>query len=110
MRILLDHNTPAPLRYYLIGHDVETAYERGWAKLTNGDLLRTAEEAGFDVMNTTDKGIRYQQNLTGRRLALIVISTNDWTCIRESVSVVVESMSKIGTGSFHEIEIPAGRK
>ena len=59
MRILLDHNTPAPLRYWLLGHQVETAYERGWAELTNGDLLRIAEEAGFDVMITTDKGIRY---------------------------------------------------
>ena len=53
--ILLDHNTPAPLRYWLIGHQVETAYERGWAELTNGELLRLAEQAGFDVMITTDK-------------------------------------------------------
>lgn len=69
MRILLDHNTPAPLRYWLVGHNVETAYERGWAELTNGDLLRAAEDAGFDVMITTDRGIRYQQNLAGRKLA-----------------------------------------
>jgi predicted nuclease of predicted toxin-antitoxin system len=77
MRILLDHNTPVPLRYWLIGHHVETAYERGWSKLTNGELLRMAEEADFDVMITTDQGIRYQQNLAGRRLALVVITKND---------------------------------
>lgn len=69
---LLDHNTPVPLRYCLVGHRVETAYELGWAELINGALLRAAEEAGYDVMITTDRGIPYQQNLTGRRLALIV--------------------------------------
>ncbi|MCI0366139.1 MAG: hypothetical protein L0219_19945 [Phycisphaerales bacterium] len=79
MRILLDHNTPAPLRYSFRGHQVETAYERGWAELTNGDLLSVAESDGFDVLITTDRGIRYQQNLAGRKLALILLSTNDWT-------------------------------
>ena len=68
MRILLDHNTPAPLRYWLIGHEVETAYECGWAELANGALLAMAEQAGFDALITTDKSIRYQQNLTGRKL------------------------------------------
>jgi hypothetical protein len=106
MRILLDHNTPVPLRYWLIGHHVETAYERGWSKLTNGELLRMAEEADFDVMITTDQGIRYQQNLAGRRLALVVISTNDWTRIRKSKSVVVDAISEIPAGSFLKIEIP----
>jgi hypothetical protein len=106
MRILLDHNTPAPLRYCLIGHHVETAYERGWAGLTNGDLLRMAEEAGFEGMIATDRGIRYQQNLAGRRLALVVIDTNDWTRIRKSKSVVVDAISGIPPGSFLEIEIP----
>ena len=66
MRILLDHNTPVPLRHWLVGHQVATACENGWAELTNGELLRVAEEAGFDAMITTDKGIRYQQNLAGR--------------------------------------------
>jgi len=93
--ILLDHNTPAPLRYWLIGHQVETAYERGWAELTNGELLRLAEQAGFDVMITTDKGIRYQQNLAGRRLAIVVINTIDWTRIRKSKSIVVDGVSEI---------------
>ncbi len=106
MRILLDHNTPAPLRYWLIGHHVETAYERGWAELTNGDLLQMAEKAGFDLTITTDKGIRYQQNLAGRRLALVVINTNDWTRIRRSKSIVVDAMVDIQPGSFLEIEIP----
>ena len=106
MRILLDHNVPAPLRHWLIGHQVETAYERGWAELSNGDLLGMAEQAGFDVLITTDRGIRYQQNLAQRRLALIVINTNDWTRIRKWKTAVVDAISDIPPGSFREVEIP----
>jgi hypothetical protein len=86
MRILLDHNVPAPLRYWLIGHQVDTAYELGWAEVSNGQFLRSAESAGFDVMITTDQSIRYQQNLAGRKLAIVAINTNDWTQVRNSKS------------------------
>lgn len=106
MRILLDHNVPAPLRFWLTGHKVETVYERGWAELGNGDLLLMAEEVGFDAMITTDRGIRYQQNLAGRQLALVLINTNDWTRIRNWKSVVVDMMSKAVPGALLEIEIP----
>ncbi|HUA19243.1 MAG TPA: DUF5615 family PIN-like protein [Bryobacteraceae bacterium] len=106
MRILLDHNVPVPLRHWLAEHSVETAYERGWAELTNGALLKAAEEDGFEVIITTDKGIRHQQNLVGRRLALVIISTNDWTRIRKSKSVVVAALSESVAGSILEVEIP----
>jgi len=84
MRILFDHNVPVPLRHWLIGHQVKTAYERDWAILANGTLLQVAEDAGFDLIITTDKGIRYQQNLAGRKLAIVILETNDWTRIRRS--------------------------
>lgn len=106
MRILLDHNVPVPPRHFLIGHEVETAYERGWAELTNGELLRAAEEAGFDAFLTTDQGIRYQQNLRERRLALVVLSTNDWTRIRGSTGAVVDAITRVVTGTVVEVEIP----
>jgi predicted nuclease of predicted toxin-antitoxin system len=86
MRILLDHNTPAPLRYSLQGHNVETAYEYGWAELTNGELLTAAESAGFDLLITTDRSIRYQQNLAGRKLSLLVINTNEGDVFESSRS------------------------
>jgi hypothetical protein len=108
VRILLDHNVPAPLRYSLIGHSVETAYERGWAELTNGDLLCRAEQSGFDAMITTDRGIEHQQNLAGRKLALAVLNTNDWTRIRKWPSVVVEAVSRISPGTLVKVEIPSG--
>ena len=75
MLVLFDHSTPAPLSSYLTGHVVTKAKDRGWDKLTNGDLLAEAERAGFDVLLTADKNMRYQQNLAGRRLALVVLST-----------------------------------
>ena len=69
MRVLFDHGTPAPLRRELLGHEVATAYERGWSTLKNGELITTAEAGDCEVILTTDKNLRYQQNLTGRSLA-----------------------------------------
>ena len=78
MLVLFDHSTPAPLTPYLIGHTVTEARDRGWDRHSNGDLLAVAEQAGFDVFLTADKNIRYQQNLSGRRLAIVALSTPQW--------------------------------
>jgi len=72
MLVLFDQSTPVPIRPFLKGHTVETAWQRGWDKLKNGDLLRAAEEAGFEVLVTPDKSIRSQQN---HRHACNLIST-----------------------------------
>jgi len=88
VKVLLDHNVPHKLRRSLVGHDVETADEVGWAELANGDLLIAAEGAGFAVMVTADKNLSYQQNLQGRELALVVLSTNDWQTIRQNPAPV----------------------
>ena len=106
MRILLDHNVPAPLRHALQDHEVETAYEKGWAELTNGELLSAAESTGFDLLITTDKEIRHQQNLSGRKLSLLVLGANDWTRIRSVQALVVAAVSSIQTGEYVEVEIP----
>lgn len=68
MRILFDQGTPAPLRRAFGAHEVATAFERGWAALQNGALLVAAEEQGFELFVTTDKNLRYQQDLTTRRI------------------------------------------
>ncbi|HEY7387715.1 MAG TPA: hypothetical protein VH640_04355 [Bryobacteraceae bacterium] len=75
MLILFDHVTPKGIARSLPGHTVTTAKDRGWDTLSNGDLLAAAEEAGFDVLLTADKNMRYQQNLAGCRIALVVLST-----------------------------------
>jgi hypothetical protein len=71
MRIVFDQGTPAPLRRALSGLTVATAFELGWSNLAHGDLLQQAE-AQFDLLITTDQDLRYQQNLAGRRLAILV--------------------------------------
>ena len=78
MRILFDQGTPVPLRRFLTDHDVATAYERGWSCVTNGDLIRLAELNGFELLITTDTNLRYQQNLRGRSLTILVLTTTSW--------------------------------
>jgi len=81
MRILFDHGTPAPLRRALTGHTVSTAYEMDWTELDNGALLKAAE-TDFEALITTDQNLRYQQNVTGQRLAILVLPTTSWPKIR----------------------------
>ena len=75
MLILYDHGTPAPLAFFLTDHTVRKAKDLGWHTLTNGEIMQVAEEAGFEILITTDKNIRYQQNLTGRKIAILLAST-----------------------------------
>ena len=66
-----------PLRRSLLGHEVTTAHEQGWSRLQNGELISAAEEAGFEVFVTTDKNLKYQQNLSVRRLAVVILLTTE---------------------------------
>jgi len=106
MLILYDHSTPAPLSSYLIGHTIIEARDRGWDTLSNGDLLAEAERAGFDVLITADKNIRYQQNLSGRRIALVVLSTPRWPLVRLNVDRVAAAVKAATLGSYAEVAIP----
>ena len=78
MRILFDQGTPVPLRPFLKGHTVRTAAEEEWERLTNGELLTAAEAAGFELFVTTDKNLRYQQNLPGRKIGVVVLGKQQW--------------------------------
>jgi hypothetical protein len=86
MRILFDMNTPAPLAWALRGHDVRLVRDLGWQQLHNGALLERAEEDGFEALVTCDQNIRYQQNFTGRRIAVVILSTNHWQLLRPVAS------------------------
>ena len=103
MRILLDQGTPAPLREALTGHSVETAYELGWSRLSNGELLAAAEAAAFAPLITTDQNLRYQQNLSGRRLAILVLPTARWRQIQARVAEVVAAVTSIRPGAYREL-------
>jgi len=76
VKILFDANTFAPLARFLRGHDGVRADELGWHGLENGALLAAGEIAGFDLLLPCDQNVRYQQNFTGRKFALVVLSSN----------------------------------
>ncbi len=106
MLVLFDHSTPAPLTSYLIGHTVTEARDRGWDRLSNGDLLAEAERAGFDILLTADKNIRHQQNLSGRRLAIVVLSTPQWPVVRLHSERIAAAVNAAAPGSYTEVNIP----
>jgi hypothetical protein len=107
MLVLFDHSTPAPLRYALKAHIVVEAIERGWEKLGNGALLDAAEAAAFEVFVTADKNLRYQQNLAGRKIAVVVLGNAQWPVLRRYVDKVVAALDEATPGSYTEVEIPA---
>ena len=105
MKLLFDHNVPYGLRRLLLGHSVSLADEMGWAELSNGLLLSAAEIAGFEVLITCDQNLSYQQNLTGRKLALVVLSTNNWKSLRPGIGTIVAAIDSARPGSFNYVEI-----
>ncbi len=103
-RVLFDVNVPRPAARLLTRHLVEFADQRGWRELANGDLLEAAEGEGFDVMLTADTNLRYQQNLAGRRIAIVSLSTNAWPVIRDDPAPMVEAVDAATLGSYHEVQ------
>ena len=106
MLVLFDQATPVPIRPYLEGHTVRTAFQQGWDKLQNGELLTEAEQAGFGLFLTTDKNMRYQQNLAGWKIAVVVLGQQQWPILRPHVQRVVEAVNAATPGSYTEVEIP----
>ena len=105
MRILFDNGTPRQLRRQLFGHEVETAMELGWDTLANGVLLDRAEEAGFEVLITTDQGIRYQQDMSNRRVAVVVLMNTAWPRISRRAEAIRNALEGIQPGELKEIQI-----
>ncbi len=106
MRILFDKGTPRPLRRRLFGHEVETSMDRGWDTLVNGELLDRAEEAGFEVLLTTDQSIRYQQNMSNRQIAVVVLMNTNWQRIARNTEVVRIALEGLQPGELREVPIP----
>jgi predicted nuclease of predicted toxin-antitoxin system len=104
MKILFDQGTPAPLRRALKGHTVATAYELGWAKLDNGELL-AATESKFDVLVTTDQNLRYQQSLTGRHLAILILPTTNWPELQTHQTQIAAAINALRPGDVVQMKI-----
>ena len=106
MRILFDHDVPRTLRRHLTGHEVETAREKGWAELSNGDLLNEAEREGYEAFITADQKMPYQQNLGRRVLGIVILRSNNWAQVREKIPAVQEALDGIQPGELREVPIP----
>lgn len=107
MRILFDKNVPVGVRRFLAAHEVRTFVEMQWhPQLENGELLKAGEAAGFDVMITSDQNIVYQQNLTARKLALVVLGSNIWPIVRDHGAAITTKVDAAAAGSYVFIEMP----
>ena len=106
MLILLDNNAPRGLVRALTGHTVTEARERGWAMLKNGELLSVAEQAGFEVLVTADKNIQFQQNLHGRRIAIVVLTQSRWSLVSKVLNEIAVTVSAAVPGSLAKVKIP----
>ena len=102
MRILFDQGTPAPLRDHLPGRSVETAYEKGWSTLRNGDLLAKAE-AEFDLLITTDRNLRHQQDLAALHIAILVLPTTSWPRLQKIMPQIAAAIGSLQPGQYHEV-------
>lgn len=102
MKILFDECMPQPLRPLLAGLDIRTAQEMGWGRLKNGELLMRAE-GSFDAFVTTHQSLKYQQNLTGRRLAILVLPTNRWPRVKAKVAEITGAIQSLRPGDYVEI-------
>jgi len=106
MRTLFDHGAPAPLIAFLTGHTVTKAKDAGWDRLVNGELLKAAEEAGFEVLITTDKNIVTQQNLKGRAIAIVVLGNSQWRIVQRHIRRIAAAVNAAQPGSYAKVDIP----
>jgi hypothetical protein len=106
MLILFDQATPVPMIPYPMGHSVRTAAQEGWDRLKNGELLGAAERAGFDLILTTDRNMPFQQNLARRKIAVMVLTRQQWPQLLPHVDLVIKALSTIQPGTCTEVEIP----
>lgn len=104
MKILFDQGTPVPLRAYLVDHTVDTVYERGWADLENSELLKVAE-AEYDLLVTTDQNLKYQQNLRGRKLAILVLLSTSWLRLRHHAQAISQVIGTMQVGDYKEFDL-----
>ena len=105
MKILFDQGTPRPLRHSLAEHSVDTASERGWSDLDNGDLLQAAEDEGYDLLITTDQKIRHQQDLANRNIAIMVLLSTALPLIQKKVDAISTAINEMEPGKLKEIAI-----
>jgi len=106
VRVLFDQGTPTPLRHLSAAREVITAYERGWSAQKNGEPLAAAEMEGFEVLVSTDTNLKYQQNLSARSIAIVVLRSTSWPRIKAAADLVVSAVDAATRGTSAEVAIP----
>ena len=106
MKILFDNGTPKPIARSLAGHEISYARQIGWHELENGELIERAEEAGYEVLLSSDKNIRYQQNLSNRKIAIVVLGQQQWPLVKLHLDKIAAAVNACTPGSYSEVEIP----
>jgi hypothetical protein len=104
LKILFDQNVPRPLQRYLAAHDVKRLDQLGWSELKNGELLEVAEDAGFEVLLSGDKKLRFEQNMAGRRIAVVCMSDNHWPIVKDHVTAIGDAVDKAQPGTFTTVD------
>ena len=104
MKILLDECVPVQVRNALVGHDVSTAQKLGWSGISNGELLQRAEQDGFELFIVADKNLRYQQNLKGRKLAILELWTNHRPTLEKHLDKIQTAANGISAGEYVVLE------
>ena len=105
MRILLDHNVPRPLKNNLRGHETDSAAERAWQELHNGELLDRAEADGYELLITADRKMPFQQNFTNRNISVLVLTTNAWPVLRRHIDDVNQAVNAMGQNQIRELDV-----
>ena len=106
MLILFDHSTPRALRRFLRGHTVHVTEQLGWHRLSNGLLINRAEAWGYELFISADQTIQYQQNLSARNIAILVLMKNNWGLIRPRIDDIVTAVNRIRPRDYVEIDFP----
>jgi predicted nuclease of predicted toxin-antitoxin system len=104
VKVLFDQNVPRPLARFLTSHEVTRLAELGWQELANGELIAAAETAGYDVLITADKNLRYQQNLADRRIAIIILPSGQWPIVKQQLAEVIVAVDTALAGEYKEIQ------
>jgi len=110
LKILFDQGVPKPLQAYLAGHEVSRAFQLGWASKKNGELLALAEEAGFEILVTTDQNLLHQQNLRGRNTALFILGRGNWPEIKPHAAQIAAEINAVKQPGVYFFAIEPGKE
>ena len=104
MKVLLDENLAHRLRKNLGAHDVFTVSYKRWAGLKNGELLRAAENDGIEALLTGDQTLIYEQNLTGRSIAIVALSSVEWDILKHYLASIIAALENAQPGTFQAVD------